>query len=1173
MTLDTESVNFSDAACEPSAHGQELVVDLEEAQRFLDVVQPSGSLIFLAKPEADSNRGKPYQRRGSLSSLGRRLTRLNREGHAIYWGAQEYEGKARRSENTAAFRNLVADLDAPDTTRLERLPSVLEERRLPLPTFIVESSPGKHQLVWTVPVDWSPLPGTEEYLTKALANLLSDEGADPAVAKLSQPFRLPGFFHQKREPFRSRIVGGTGRPVSPPIVVQRAASKLMFEEEVARVRARMEQGEEADGRWGLNIEAARQYLTYVDPIINGDHESWKTIVGGIQHEVGHLEGGLELMLEWCRGDLAGAWNPAFDEKENRSLWKFFSRASGVSRPTWASVAKAAKEGGANLKALAREHLPEREAEGGGSFTIESISKDQWKLVGGRHASLPDLSVVEQCGAIENGFDAIGGSSCVVWADRGAGKTSKVFAPMVEKGNAVVLLSHLISLCGETARRLGMGLYSNDPSTWGSKLVTTPHTAAISESVKGHIRDSNLILIDEFSSEAEVLFDHRGNIKNPAAMAVLALLKEVVDSGAQVVMADADITPPGGHLMEYLGITRVLRFDSVHRRKKLNLYLSGKDKNGNETRAVGEMARNAKKAYLFHDNRNDVEAWGERGYLAFTSETRGLAEQKLFMSDIPRWIKEQPLLAASPVWQSGLSLEYDVRDVLGFYDGITAPESLMQQAERQREATDDTIHVQLTSMAWRSRSGVGGNLEDWRKTLKDTLPEEGPAYLDLAESGVNESISAWVGGVATKIVADNGWRTCPAVALVVYALEAGYDVEIIEPEDIEADVEHEVSKKSVKQRRVDRVASAGRVESWEEVEELKKLEPTPELSARIARGSAELQLHVTDGDLDEDGNMPEDMAKEVQSGELVKRSKLASWLWVDHENLQGKRHGRMDECVLKRLADITAAKAGLDPFNPTKPGRHVLRSADEAVDMMKAIQEVVGGKTREANRVLSLGGLPALLNDKERKAADNKDLGSWFSGWMGAWGYVSTRVQEKGVKQRRYRWSMKPSYAIFGKRIADDKNGVWGNLGKLPQTDTESPASPVVDGFSEADPRGDSTICSSERSASRKPATDPLARASKGGLPGVKKGRKKTSRDTLADIGSEGSSRREMGEALREIRQDRIGAIPTTPRSEWTAQQRIDSLLVMSGFAQPGGVRFEGLELSANDGEYAKQSAA
>jgi putative DNA primase/helicase len=174
--------------------GSNLNPNINEAQRFLNVF--SGSLTF--QTFHDQDRGKSGCNRifhGTLDEHAADLTRLNQQGCGIFLQVNRGDGKGRKRENVIKVRSVFVDFDTPGG--LEKLKAAF-----PPPHIIVESSPDKCHGYWLVanfPLD--------EFgaMQKALAARFD---SDKTITERNRVMRLPGFYHQKGDPFMTRIVEG-----------------------------------------------------------------------------------------------------------------------------------------------------------------------------------------------------------------------------------------------------------------------------------------------------------------------------------------------------------------------------------------------------------------------------------------------------------------------------------------------------------------------------------------------------------------------------------------------------------------------------------------------------------------------------------------------------------------------------------------------------------------------------------------------------------------------------------------------------------------------------------------------------------------------------------------------------------------------------------------------------
>ncbi|TKB26506.1 hypothetical protein FCL47_08820 [Desulfopila sp. IMCC35006] len=118
------------------------------------------------------------------------LEEMNWCGAGVFLTVNETDGKGRKRENIVNVRAIFVDLDC----------SPLEPVLTYEPHLVVESSPTRFHAYWFVQ-DF-PLEAFTD-IQKLLADMF---GGDPVVHDLSRVMRVPGFWHQKGDPFMSRIV-------------------------------------------------------------------------------------------------------------------------------------------------------------------------------------------------------------------------------------------------------------------------------------------------------------------------------------------------------------------------------------------------------------------------------------------------------------------------------------------------------------------------------------------------------------------------------------------------------------------------------------------------------------------------------------------------------------------------------------------------------------------------------------------------------------------------------------------------------------------------------------------------------------------------------------------------------------------------------------------------------
>jgi len=103
----------------------------------------------------------------------------------------------RTKENVREIRHVYLDLDEDAGASLH---AVRTSGDVPSPNFILDTSPGKHQVVWRVE-------GMDQEQAESLLRSLANQfGGDPAATDVSRVLRLPGFTNRKyHEQFVVRV--------------------------------------------------------------------------------------------------------------------------------------------------------------------------------------------------------------------------------------------------------------------------------------------------------------------------------------------------------------------------------------------------------------------------------------------------------------------------------------------------------------------------------------------------------------------------------------------------------------------------------------------------------------------------------------------------------------------------------------------------------------------------------------------------------------------------------------------------------------------------------------------------------------------------------------------------------------------------------------------------------
>lgn len=165
-------------------------VDLHEAQRFLDILDPGADRWhFRTFPDSGSGGGKNYY--GTLDEVPTDLQLDNGNGRGVFLVVNE--GGHKDAEITR-IRAVFADFDGTPMP---------EEFELG-PQMLVESSADKyHAYLLVDELDVDAFKPTQQGIAACYRS-------DPSVCNPSRVMRLAGFIHRKDKPFQTRIIHESG---------------------------------------------------------------------------------------------------------------------------------------------------------------------------------------------------------------------------------------------------------------------------------------------------------------------------------------------------------------------------------------------------------------------------------------------------------------------------------------------------------------------------------------------------------------------------------------------------------------------------------------------------------------------------------------------------------------------------------------------------------------------------------------------------------------------------------------------------------------------------------------------------------------------------------------------------------------------------------------------------
>ena len=165
---------------------------LSASEYVLALFEPSDNVAVLLR---NRRTGQTVQRITTAETVASpefqsSLRRENSAGADIFIGMNPIRDGAysRTKENIRDIRHLYLDLD---TNGREAVESIRDSPEVPTPNFVLDTSPGKHQVVWRVK-------GIDQEQTESMLRALADQfGGDPAATDSTRVLRLPGFTNRK----------------------------------------------------------------------------------------------------------------------------------------------------------------------------------------------------------------------------------------------------------------------------------------------------------------------------------------------------------------------------------------------------------------------------------------------------------------------------------------------------------------------------------------------------------------------------------------------------------------------------------------------------------------------------------------------------------------------------------------------------------------------------------------------------------------------------------------------------------------------------------------------------------------------------------------------------------------------------------------------------------------
>jgi len=165
---------------------------LTASEYVLELFEPSDNAAILVRNRSTGHTVQRIAKAETVSSpeFQTWLRNENARGSDVFIGMNPIKDGAysRTKDNIQSIRHVYLDLDRNGDQALEAIRNSAE---VPAPNFVLDTSPGKHQVVWKV------TGFSQEDAESLLHSLASQFGADPAATDSTRVLRLPGFSNRK----------------------------------------------------------------------------------------------------------------------------------------------------------------------------------------------------------------------------------------------------------------------------------------------------------------------------------------------------------------------------------------------------------------------------------------------------------------------------------------------------------------------------------------------------------------------------------------------------------------------------------------------------------------------------------------------------------------------------------------------------------------------------------------------------------------------------------------------------------------------------------------------------------------------------------------------------------------------------------------------------------------
>ena len=165
---------------------------LTASEYVRELFEPADNAAILVRSRSTGHTVQTISKAETIADPGFQtwLTNQNASGYDVFMGMNPIKdgAYARTKGNIKEIRHVYLDLDRKGDEALE---AIRHSTEVPAPNYVLDTSPGKHQVVWKVSGF------TQDEAESLLHNLANKFGGDLAATDSTRVLRLPGFANRK----------------------------------------------------------------------------------------------------------------------------------------------------------------------------------------------------------------------------------------------------------------------------------------------------------------------------------------------------------------------------------------------------------------------------------------------------------------------------------------------------------------------------------------------------------------------------------------------------------------------------------------------------------------------------------------------------------------------------------------------------------------------------------------------------------------------------------------------------------------------------------------------------------------------------------------------------------------------------------------------------------------